>query len=140
MLQNAAGVDFRTVRRVCIPLTQDGDDQRVKKTVLLVTADPNLREAAARALEAAGYTAVPAAHSGHATLAARAGGRIDILATDLEMDDLPGPALAARLRRDHPALQTLFFADTEGISPAEADRLLRPFTRQQFLDAITALA
>jgi CheY-like chemotaxis protein len=138
MLQDVSGFGARAVRRVRIPLPDcvTGD----RKTILLVMADPNLRAAATRALDAAGYTVIPAAHSGHATLAALAGGRIDILAADLEMDDVPGPELAERLRRQHPGLQSLFFADTGRDSPSEPERLVRPFTREELLAALTALA
>jgi CheY-like chemotaxis protein len=138
MLQNAAGLEVQAVRRVCIPLHDEGGTAR-RLTVLLVTADPNLRESGARALEAAGYAVRTAAHSGHATLASLAGGRIDILASDLDMPDLPGPALATRLRRGHPALRTLFFVDPEA-GASEPGRLARPFTRDEFLGAIGALA
>jgi DNA-binding response OmpR family regulator len=136
MFQDAGGLDVRAARRVRIPLAEGGADGR--KTVLLVTTDANLRAAAARTLEAAGYAVLTAAHSGHATLAALAGGRIDILASDLELDDIPGPALAARLRRQHPALQAVFFS--EGGTLGDGDLLIRPFTRDEFLGAITALA
>jgi two-component system, cell cycle sensor histidine kinase and response regulator CckA len=136
MFQSAGGLEVRAVRRVCIPLADGDGDGR--KTVLLVTADANLRAAAARVLAGAGYAVLTAAHSGHATLAALAGGRIDILASDLDMDDIPGPALAARLRRQHPALQALFFSDRG--TPNDPDLLVRPFTREEFLGAITAIA
>jgi DNA-binding NtrC family response regulator len=136
MFPDAGGLDVRAAGRECIPLAESGADRR--KTVLLVTTDANLRVAAARTLEAAGYAVVTAAHSGHATLAALAGGRIDILASDLELDDMPGPALAARLRRQHPALRAVFFAGA-GTSE-DADLVIRPFTREEFLGAITALA
>lgn len=139
MSQHAGGLEVRAVRRVCIPLADD--DVHDQATVLLVTTDPNLRAAAARALEVAGYAVRTAAHSGHATLAGLAGGRIDVLATDLDMGDMPGPALASRLRRQHPALRTLFFADgDEGDTPVGQDLLMRPFTRDELLGAIASLA
>jgi CheY-like chemotaxis protein len=139
MFQDAGGLEVRAVRRVCIPLTERDGGSRT--TVLLVTADPNLRAAGARALEDAGYTVLTAAHSGHATLAGLTGGRIDILATDLDMGDMAGFALATRLRRQHPALRTILFADADAGEPAPGvDRLMRPFTRDELLGAIASAA
>jgi CheY-like chemotaxis protein len=138
MYPNVGGFEVRAVRRVCIPLA-DGD-AREQPTVLLVTADPNLRAAGTRVLEAAGYTVRTAAHSGHATLAGLTGGRIDILATDLDLGDMPGTALASRLRRQHPALRTIFFADGPENGPLGPDRLMRPFTRDELLGAIASAA
>jgi len=100
-------MQVQAVRRVYIPLEDRGASART--SVLLVTADADLREAGARALEAAGFEVRTAAHSGHATLAALTSTRIDILMSDLAGDDLSGPVLAERLRRHHPELQSVFF-------------------------------
>jgi two-component system, cell cycle sensor histidine kinase and response regulator CckA len=123
------------VRRVCIPLR---DDDRIgPKTVLLVTSDANLRGAAARALETAGFRVLAVAHSGHAMLTALTAARIDVLASDLAMDDVSGPALAARLRRHHPGLQTLFFANSG--TPQCDGVVVRPFTRDELLHGLAAI-
>jgi DNA-binding NtrC family response regulator len=126
----------QAVRRVCIPLGDWGAGTR--KSVLLVTADADLRQAAALALEAAGFEVRTATHSGHATLAALTATRIDVLASDLSGDDLSGPALAERLRRHHPALQTIFFGQSG--TPERAGILVQPFTREQLLDAVARTA
>ncbi|CAN5604805.1 MAG: response regulator [Acidobacteria bacterium] len=122
-----------TVRRVNIPL--ENFSRPARMTVLLVIGDADLRLGAARALEAAGFDVLTAAHSGHALLAAFSAGHIDILAADLSMDDLSGPTLAARLRRHHPALQTLFVAKAG--TPECEGLIVRPFTRDDLLEAVS---
>jgi CheY-like chemotaxis protein len=109
------------------------ESQRRRPVVLVVTADEGLREASARAFEGEGYTVLTAAHGGHAVLACMKAGRIDLLASELWMEDVSGPALAARLRRFCPALATVFFAppgarEGEGV-------LVRPFSRIDLLAA-----
>jgi CheY-like chemotaxis protein len=101
--------------------------------VLIVTHDGDLREAAARALEREGYTVLTAAHGGHAVLACMKAGQIDLLACELCMEDVSGPALAARLRRFCPSLATVFFAPH---GATECDGVLvRPFSRIDLLAA-----
>jgi CheY-like chemotaxis protein len=108
------------------------------RTVLLVTGDADLRAAAARAIDAAGYRVVTAAHSGHAVLASLTKGPIDLLATELAMDDISGPALADRLRRNHPGLQNVYFGKAG--TPECEGVLVRPFTRDHLLAEIDMAA
>lgn len=125
-------MQVQAVRRVRIPLGDSG--ACAGRLVLLVTADANLRGAAARALQAAGFDVRTAAHSGHATLAALTARRVDVLASDLASDDISGPALAERLRRHHPALEAVFFAQP---GARECDGVIvRPFTRDELLKAV----
>jgi CheY-like chemotaxis protein len=100
-------------------------------TVLLVTGDDDLRAVATRVLVREGYRVVPAAHSGHALLAGLAGGPIDVIAAEISMDEMSGPALTDRLRRLHPDVQAIYFA---GEGTLESDGVLvRPFTRDDLL-------
>jgi DNA-binding response OmpR family regulator len=123
------------VRRVTIAI--DGTRPiQTPRTVLLVTGDDDLRQAAARALAVTGYKVVTASHSGHAILAAMAGGPIDWLLAELAMDDGSGPSLAARVRRFHPAVQSLFFANAG--TPECEGVLVRPFTRDDLLGQLAA--
>jgi len=108
-----------------------------RQTVLVVTADDALREAAARVVMSAGYRVVTAAHSGHAVLACLTEGPIDVVAVDLAMDDTSGPALAERLRRHQPALLSMYFA-ARG-TPASDGVLVRPFTSDDLVERIEAL-
>lgn len=105
-----------------------------RPVILVVTGDANLREAAARVLEREGHTVVTAAHGGHAVLACLEAGRVDVLAAELSMEDLSGPALACRLRRLCPDMRTVYFG-----SPGTAECagvLVRPFTRDDLLAAV----
>ena len=101
--------------------------------VLIVSADANLRAAAARVAAREGYRALTAAHAGHAILASRRE-QIDLLAAELSMEEMSGPALAERLRRDNPQMGTVYFGsagtrECEGI-------LVRPFTGDDLLHAL----
>lgn len=98
---------------------------------LLVTADANLREAAARALGRDGYRVLTAAHAGHAVLACLQAGRVDVAAIELSMDDMSGPELAERLLRHSPDMRAVFFAE-RGTPEAEGF-LVRPFDRDDLL-------
>ena len=102
----------QTVRRGSITVTETPDRQPSQApVVLVVTGDTDLREASARALAREGYTVITAAHAGHAVLACITAGRVDLLLAELSMEDMSGPALAARLRRQIPDLATIFVAD-----------------------------
>jgi CheY-like chemotaxis protein len=127
-------MEMSAVRRVSIPLGAMERPLHAQMTVLLVISDADLRAAAARALEGEGYRVLMAAHSGHAQLACMTTPRVDLLVADLAMEDMSGPALAQRLRRHFPELQTLFFGrmgtpECEGV-------LVRPFTRDELLAAL----
>ena len=103
--------------------------------VLVVTADADLRASAARALEQTGRTALTAAHAGHAVLACLRAGRVDLLVAELSMEDVSGPALAARLRRICPEMAAVYFGNA---GTAECDGVIvRPFTRDDLLAAVT---
>ena len=109
-------------------------------TLLLVTGDADLRAVTARVLTAGGYTVITAAHSGHALLACLTR-RIDILISELELDEAPGRTLAATLRRHQPRLRAMYFADAG--TPAADGVIVRPFTRDDLfleLDAVGASA
>ena len=101
------------------------------RTILIVTGDENLSAAALRVLQQEGYDVLVARHSGHAFLAALTQPRIDVLISELTLDDMPGEALAATLRRQHPALRSLFIADHPGRQ--STGTLVRPFTRDELL-------
>ncbi len=125
----------QTVRRGSITVTETPDRQPSQApVVLVVTGDTDLREASARALAREGYTVITAAHAGHAVLACITAGRVDLLLAELSMEDMSGPALAARLRRQIPDLATIFVADA-GTLDCEG-LLVRPFTRDDLLEAL----
>jgi len=110
---------------------------RWTRTILIVTSDENLSAAALRVLQQEGYDVLVARHAGHAFLAALTQARIDVLISELILDDMSGEALAATLRRHHPALRSVFIADH--VARSSMSTLVRPFTRDELLDELSAL-
>jgi DNA-binding NtrC family response regulator len=111
-----------------------------RPTLLLVTGDADLRAVTARVLTREGYHVITAAHSGHALLASLTG-PIDILVSELELEETSGPALVATLLQHHPRLRAVYFGDAG--TPAADGVLVRPFTRDDLvleLDAVGAPA
>lgn len=128
------------LRRMCIPAegsSAAGRPDGLPPTVLLVTAEDGLRAVTGRVLAREGYRVVSASHSGHALLASLTSGPIDVVVSELIMDDMSGPALADCLRRHHPGLQTIFFANSG--TPRAEGTLVRPFTRDDLLARLEAL-
>ena len=106
--------------------------------VLFVSGDDDLRAVATRVLSGACYLVATAAHAGHALLAGLTLDRIDMLVSEVTLDDMPGAALAERLRKHHGQMRSLLLAD---FGTPEADGLMvRPFTRDDLLVALEALA
>ena len=102
--------------------------------VLLVTADRDLREAAAAALARRGCQVLSAPHAGHAVLACMDAERVDVAAIELSMEDMSGPVLAERLRRRCPGLRSIYLAragtpECEGV-------LVRPFSRDELVERL----
>ena len=129
------------VRRVQISLDETGPAAGTpagQQTVLLVTGDSDFRAAAERVLVRHGYRVVTAAHSGHALLACVTSGRIDLVASELSMEEMSGPALTERLRRHHPGLRAVYFG--AGGTPECEGLLVRPFTRDELLLELAASA
>lgn len=127
-----------TVLRVSIPVAElTLPTHPGAPVVLVVTGDRNLRDACARVLTAEGYRVLTAAHAGHAVLACLKAGRVDLLAAELSMDDMSGPALAERLRRHCPDLPAVYFANSG--TPECGGVLVRPFTREDLLRALSTV-
>jgi CheY-like chemotaxis protein len=101
--------------------------------VLVVTNDRDLREVAARVLGQEGYRVLTAAHGGHAVLQSLQT-HVDVAAIELSMEDVSGPALAERLRRQNPDLRTIYLAKTG--TPECEGVLVRPFTRDDLLEEL----
>ena len=122
-----------TAARVSDPPTTDRGP--VDMVVLIVTADANLRAAAARVVVREGYRAITASHAGHAVLACLRE-RIDIVATELCLEEMSGPALAACIRRHSPEVATVYFGNP-GTHECEGV-LVRPFTSDDLMGALAS--
>jgi len=105
-------------------------------TVLIVTEDVNFSAVASRVLREEGYDVATAPHPGHAILFALTRCRLDVLITELQLDDMSGHRLAATLRRYHPQLRSLFMA--QPTSFRRDGVLVRPFTREELLIELAA--
>ena len=106
--------------------------------VLFVSENADLRAVAERVLAREGYRVRAAAHSGHALLAGLECERIDILISELELDSGSGEALATTLRRYHRDMRAMFMAAAG--TPARAGVVVRPFTRDDLLREMDAVA
>ena len=106
--------------------------------ILFVTGNADLRAVARRVLERDGHEVMTAAHSGHALLAGLECERIDVLISDFKLDGVTGEWVAASLRRYHRDMRAIFMA--EGGTPAQTGVLVRPFTRDDLVREIDAIA
>ena len=130
------GIEGRCVTAAALPIA---DAQTPSPgTVLIVTGDSNLAAAVTRVLEQEGFEVVIARHAGHAFLAAITRTKIDVLVSDLTLDDMTGESLAGMLRRYHPALRSLYISDRPARHAGGV--LVRPFTRDELLHELSALA
>jgi len=109
------------------------------ETVLVVEDEEAVRHLLCRVLRAKGYRVLEAANAEAAIIAATAAAEaIHLLLTDIVMPGLGGPALAAQLSADRPAMRVLFIT---GYAPEAVERrshlveagglLEKPFTADQ---------
>ena len=123
--------------RVCIQVDPEPEEAAGGPAeVLFVSDDHSLCAVVERVLESDDYRVHTVSHSGHALLAGMKV-RIDVLVAELCMPDLSGPALAGRLRRQHPDLRTIFLANP-GTPEGVEHVLVRPFTRDDLASRIEA--
>jgi two-component system, cell cycle sensor histidine kinase and response regulator CckA len=106
------------------------------ETLLVVENEIAIKALVQMALERQGYVVLTAESGSEALrLAAAHAGPIDLLITDVVMDDLRGPDLARRLVAERPGLTTLFMSgymdDTLGDDttspPVLVDFIHKPF-------------
>jgi len=115
----------------------DSKPQRGGETILLVEDEDMLRKLTRNVLELLGYTVLEAADGKLACeISQRESRRIDLLLTDVVMPGMNGPALAARLTADRPALTVLYTsgytgqAVGHGVVPERSHFIAKPFTRE----------
>ncbi|HEY0566333.1 MAG TPA: ATP-binding protein, partial [Terriglobales bacterium] len=87
------------------------DDQRGSGTVLLVEDEDGVRHLVRHVLHRRGYTVLDARHAGEALiLCERHKGNIDLLVTDVVLEQISGPELAQRLKRLRPEMRVLYMS------------------------------
>lgn len=129
-------IEGRVVNQIALPAAEPATARCA--IVLFVSPDADLRAVATRVLTREGYGVVTAAHAGHALLAGLTLDRIDILISEMALDDMPGAALADRLRRHHVGLRSLLMAGAD--TPKADGLIIRPFTRDDLMVELGALS
>jgi DNA-binding response OmpR family regulator len=117
-------------------------------TVLIVDDEASVRKLIRQALEPHGCTILEAGGGEQAlSIAAVHEGKIDIAIVDFVMPGLNGLDLALQMERDFPALKTLYVSSAiESIGMVSILRhapervLLKPFTAEQIVERVAALA
>lgn len=129
--------DTRSValRRISIPVRSESPAAS-RTTIAIVSYDTELASACARVLTNAGYSVRTAVHSGHVLLACLQGERIDVLISEMSMEEGSGPSLTRRLRRHNPDLRAIYIAKAGTLCEAE-NVVVRPFTQDDLLSALS---
>jgi len=115
-------------------------------TVLLIEDDERVREALAEALRRHGYRVLTARDGGSAADRVReASGSVDVVVSDVLLEDGLGPDVVAGLRKDLPGARVVYvsgWADEEVWRSLERDRsatlLQKPFSLEQLLEAVAS--
>jgi CheY-like chemotaxis protein len=114
--------------------------------VLIVEDQPEVAKLVQRLIEPAGYAITVATDALTAVTQVAAGGRPDLLITDVVMPSMTGPELANALRTHHPDLPVLYMSGYTAASLGpqlnlDDNSMLieKPFTRSTLLSAIKSL-
>ncbi|GMV40218.1 MAG: hypothetical protein AMXMBFR64_19340 [Myxococcales bacterium] len=125
-----------------VTATETGAAAR-RETILLVEDEDQVRALTHRFLLQKGYRVIEARNAGEAILLIEQGtDRIDLLLTDVVMPQFSGTRLAQRLTKVLPELRVLFMSgysdavDRETIHQMGADLVIKPFNRQDLLNAV----
>jgi CheY-like chemotaxis protein len=116
-------------------------------TVLLVEDDPAVRAVASAILVSARYRVLQASGGAEALAASDgADGAIDLVLTDVVMQGMSGPAVAARLRQRRPDIKVLYTSGhaeeliaQRGVLRPGVNFLGKPFTRTALLEKVRAV-
>jgi CheY-like chemotaxis protein len=117
-------------------------------TVLVIDDDAPLRATIRRSLETGGFQVLEASSGRHALAQLREGPRVDLVVTDLRMEDGSGGWLLGQIAYEHPELlgcTVVMAGDAGGAGAAHvASRwrcpvLGKPFSREQLVGTLRAL-
>ena len=117
---------------------------RGSETIVLVDDDEGVRAVARRILQRAGYTVLSAPDGVEAMrMIAEAGGRVDLVVTDVVMPGIGGRDLVTHVRDTYPDLRVLFVSGyTEegirrhGVLDTESAFLEKPFTAERLAQKV----
>jgi two-component system, cell cycle sensor histidine kinase and response regulator CckA len=127
----------RVRRAASVDLTGEG-------TILLVEDEDSLRALNAKGLVSRGYTVLEAGNGVEAIeMLEKAGGKVDLVVSDVVMPEMDGPTLLRELRQRKPDMKVIFVSGyaedafekhlPEGSPP---DFLAKPFTLKQLVQKI----
>jgi len=129
-----------------LPPVDPTTDGRGSEPVLVVEDEPQILRIAERALRDAGYKVLAVGSCERALEIHATGVPIDILVTDIDMPEMNGIELAARMRETEPGLRVLFmsgYAEHAAVGHgvlAEDDALLpKPFTPTRLAQRVRQL-
>lgn len=107
-------------------------------TILVADTDETVRTVLAGLLRTQGYRVLDAASAEAAeALASREDTTIDLLVSELVLDAVTGPQLAARLRNRTPSMAVLYVTGFPGAVPLSEQPVLRkPFTEESLARAV----
>jgi two-component system cell cycle sensor histidine kinase/response regulator CckA len=119
----------------------------IRRTVLVVEDEPQVRRMAARALAEAGHRVLEAGDGREAiSVLGRAGRGVDLVLTDVAMPGMSGRELADRLRQARPDLRVIFmsgYADDEivrrGLLEPDQPLIQKPFTPDALVRRVAEL-
>jgi CheY-like chemotaxis protein len=119
--------------------------EKGRETILVVEDSASLREMIGEILAGASYDVIEASDPGEALLrAGDAGASFDLVLTDVELPELRGPELVARLRRTGSRARVLYMSGYnavrgESLSEPGADFIQKPFPAGALLQKIRSL-
>jgi len=113
--------------------------EKLVRKILLVEDDPAVRRLVGRVLVDYGYSVVETGVPTEAEELMRQSVQpIDLLVSDVVMPEMNGPAMAAKLRENHPDLKVLFMSGfseetviSQGVTSTTEHFLRKPFSPQQ---------
>ncbi|HSY92592.1 MAG TPA: response regulator [Candidatus Binatus sp.] len=108
------------------------------ETILLVEDEAFVRDVTCEVLRSAGYRVLAARNAADAVSMYEArSGEVELLLSDVVLPGETGPAMARRLRREHPELKVLFvtgYAEQMGLLEGKQEEFLaKPFSAEALL-------
>lgn len=117
-------------------------NKSIRKSVLVVDDQPEVREIVRLLLEQAGHS-VTEAGNGAEALECLETASVDVVLTDLVMPGMRGDALAAEIKRRNPAQSVLLMTASSGFSEKDFNAidgfLRKPFTLETLRESVDDL-